>query len=58
MPDRLEQKLAKHLERELFRVFLEGGDTLDVDARNPDEAREVAKKQGRGNVRKVKRVRA
>ncbi|MCV0395426.1 MAG: hypothetical protein K5872_22020 [Rhizobiaceae bacterium] len=40
-----------------FRVFFTDGDALDVDAKNPNAARDIARDQkGGGIVSKVKRL--
>lgn len=39
-----------------FRLHYTDGTTLDVDAENPTQAREIAKERRTGVITKVKRV--
>lgn len=40
----------------IFRLHYSDGTTLDVDAENPTQAREIAKERRTGVITKVKRV--
>ncbi len=41
----------------LFRVHFSDGDTIDIDAPNPTQARDIARdRKGGGIITKVKRV--